>query len=184
MGRNRRWSSSIRRWRRNTSTDEDPIGKQIGDTDLSPKSLRQIVGIVDDVREGGLDTEIWPAEYQPFNQSTDNSFSLVVRTSQAPQTLLPALVRTIHEIDRGIVTLDPTRWQATHRDFAVGLYSPLHRLAGGRVRANGVAARRGGALRSDRLLSQPANARNRRAHGARRRTRQRLPAHPARGRRG
>ena len=88
--------------------DEDPIGKQIGDTELSPKSLRQIVGIVDDVREGGLDNEIWPAEYQPFNQSTDSSFSLVVRTSQAPQTLLPALVRSIHEIDPGIVTMDPT----------------------------------------------------------------------------
>jgi hypothetical protein len=31
---------------------EDPIGQRIGDTDLSPKSLKEIVGVVDDVREG------------------------------------------------------------------------------------------------------------------------------------
>ena len=39
----------------------DPIGRKIGDTDLSPKSIAQIVGIVDDIREGSLDSEIWPA---------------------------------------------------------------------------------------------------------------------------
>ena len=85
---------------------EDPLGKQIGDLQLSPKSLRQIVGIVDDVREGGLDAEIWPAEYLPFNQNPGNYFELVVRTSQSEQSSLPALTAAIHEIDRSIVTFD------------------------------------------------------------------------------
>jgi macrolide transport system ATP-binding/permease protein len=85
---------------------EDPVGKQIGDLELTPKSLRQIVGVVDDIREGALDSEIWPAEYLPFNQSPDTYMSLVVRTSQSEQSTLPALAATIRDIDRDIVTFD------------------------------------------------------------------------------
>ena len=85
---------------------EDPIGKVIGDTDLTPKSLKQIVGIVDDIREGSLEAEIWPAEYLPYNQNPSTYMSLVVRTSQSEQSTLPALVATIHNIDPNIVTFD------------------------------------------------------------------------------
>jgi len=95
---------------------EDPIGKQMGDTDLSPKSLRQIIGIVDDIREGSLDSEIWPAEYLPFNQSPDTYFCLVVRTSQAEQSTLPALESAIHQIDRGIVTINPVTMSSRIED--------------------------------------------------------------------
>jgi macrolide transport system ATP-binding/permease protein len=90
---------------------EDPIGKQMGDLQLSPKSLRQIIGIVDDLREGALDSEIWPAEYIPFNQSPSTGFNVVVRTSQAEQSLVPEMLATIHAIDRDIVTLDGTAMQ-------------------------------------------------------------------------
>ena len=50
---------------------EDPVGKKFGDTELTPKSLREIVGVVDDVKEGSLDSEIWPAEYDPTNQNAE-----------------------------------------------------------------------------------------------------------------
>jgi macrolide transport system ATP-binding/permease protein len=86
---------------------EDPLGKMIGDTDLDPKSLRQIVGVVDDLREGQLNEEVWPAVYYPFNQGPDTYFDIVVRTSQAEQALLPELVATVHKIDPGIGTRDP-----------------------------------------------------------------------------
>ena len=85
---------------------EDPIGKVFGDTELTPKSLRQIVGIVDDVREGALDSEIWPAEYLPFNQNPGTYMCMVVRTTQSEQSTLPALTALIHEIDHNIVTFD------------------------------------------------------------------------------
>jgi macrolide transport system ATP-binding/permease protein len=78
---------------------EDPIGKKFGDTELTPKSLREIVGVVDDVKEGSLDSEIWPAEYDPSNQNAENYVSLVVRTLQDEKLVLPALVGAIHEID-------------------------------------------------------------------------------------
>jgi macrolide transport system ATP-binding/permease protein len=120
---------------------EDPIGKQIGDTELTPKSLRQIIGIVDDLREGSLDSEIWPAEYLPFNQNPGNFLALVVRSSQAEQSTLAALPATIHEIDRGIVAFDVTTMQARiqnspsaymHRSSAwlVGCFAALALLLG------------------------------------------------------
>jgi macrolide transport system ATP-binding/permease protein len=81
---------------------EDPIGKKLGDTDLSPKSITEIIGIVEDVKDGSLDSEIWPAVYYPFNQNSDNYFSLVVRTSQDEKSLLASLVAAVHEVDPGI----------------------------------------------------------------------------------
>jgi predicted permease len=84
---------------------EDSIGKKIGDTELSPKSLCEVVGIVEDIRDGSLDQEIWPAVYYPFAQSADTFFNVVVRTSQAEAALLPSIVNAIHEVDPGIGTM-------------------------------------------------------------------------------
>jgi predicted permease len=82
--------------------DKDPIGQKIGDTQLSPKSLKQIVGVVDDVREGPLDADIWPTEYLPFNQSPDTYIGIVVRTAQAPESRLPTVEAVLHQIDPDI----------------------------------------------------------------------------------
>jgi macrolide transport system ATP-binding/permease protein len=87
---------------------EDPIGKTMGDTSLSPKSLTEIIGIVEDVKDGSLDSEIWPAVYYPFNQNSDTFFSLVARTSQDEKSLLTSLVAAVHEVDPGIGTNDVT----------------------------------------------------------------------------
>lgn len=87
---------------------EDPIGKTLGDTSLSPKSLTEIIGIVEDVKDGSLDSEIWPAVYYPFNQNSDTFFSLVARTSQDEKSLLTSLVTAVHEVDPGIGTSDVT----------------------------------------------------------------------------
>ena len=86
---------------------EDPVGKKIGDNELSPKSIAEVVGVVDDVKDGSLDADTWPALYHPFNQATDTYFSLVVRTSQSEASLLPTLVAAVHEVDQGIGTLNP-----------------------------------------------------------------------------
>jgi predicted permease len=82
---------------------QDPIGQRIGDDQLAADSLKEIVGVIDDVKEGPLDMTR-PAYYVPFNQDPDRSFSMVVRTSQAEQSLLPALAAVIHQIDPGIAT--------------------------------------------------------------------------------
>jgi predicted permease len=78
---------------------EDPLGRTIGDAELSPKSLARVVGVVDDVREGDLVEPLAPAVYYPFKQETDGSLFLVVRTGRAPGAMMPALVRAIHQVD-------------------------------------------------------------------------------------
>jgi macrolide transport system ATP-binding/permease protein len=45
--------------------------------------------------------------YVPFNQDPDGYFILVVRTSQDEHAILPTLVSTIHQFDRGLMTGDP-----------------------------------------------------------------------------
>jgi predicted permease len=121
--------------------DEDPIGKQMGDTSLSPKSIREIIGVVDNIREGSLDSEIWPAEYLPFNQSPDGYFSVVVQTSQDEQSVLPTLVAAIHHIDPDLGTLgeatmadqvDDSQTAYLHRSSAwlVGGFAALALLLG------------------------------------------------------
>ena len=82
---------------------EDPIGKQL--TYLSdPPVPIEIVGVVEDIKEGPLDTPTPAVIYIPFNQSTDNGFGVVVRTSQDERSLLPAISEAIRQIDSDIVT--------------------------------------------------------------------------------
>lgn len=85
---------------------EDPVGKKYGDTELSAKSIREIVGVVDDVRDASLDDALWPAEYVPFKQNTDNAFYAVVRTSGDERALLPTLASAVHQIDPALGTLE------------------------------------------------------------------------------
>lgn len=78
---------------------EDPIGQKIGNGELAPDSIREIVGVVADVREGALDAEIWPAEYEAINQQTDSFFAVSVRTVGDEKAFLPSLVKTLRQID-------------------------------------------------------------------------------------
>jgi macrolide transport system ATP-binding/permease protein len=84
---------------------EDPIGKQLSSLSDPPVPM-EIVGIVEDIKEGQLDTVNRSTLYMPFNQSVGNYFNVVVRTSQAEQSLLPALVSTIHKLSPDIVSTD------------------------------------------------------------------------------
>ena len=85
---------------------EDPIGKKIGETRGWPDNLREVVGVIEDIRDGALDAEIWPAVYYPFAQSPDTGFNLVVRTSQSEASLLPAMVAAIRAVDPAIGTMN------------------------------------------------------------------------------
>jgi predicted permease len=78
---------------------EDPIGKKIGNGALEPKSMREIVGVIADVRESGLSDDVWPAEYESMYSSPGTFFSVVARTAQDEKAMLPSMVKTLHEID-------------------------------------------------------------------------------------
>lgn len=77
---------------------EDPIGKQIGDGGLTPSSMRTIVGVIADFREGALDDAIWPAEYFPIYRNADSNIVVVARTRSDAGALLPEMVKTLRAI--------------------------------------------------------------------------------------
>jgi macrolide transport system ATP-binding/permease protein len=92
--------------------NENPIGQQIADDEGGRSSVWEIVGVVDDIREGPLDADTSPAEYFPINQARQNTFSLAVRTRQDAATLLPLLVSTLHQIDANLGVSDETTMNA------------------------------------------------------------------------
>jgi predicted permease len=82
--------------------NEDPTGKQLASLGDRPK-IREIVGVVEDIKEGPLNTANRPVLYQPFGQDPSYYFNVVVRTSQAEQSLLPAMSATIRQLDPDLV---------------------------------------------------------------------------------
>jgi macrolide transport system ATP-binding/permease protein len=103
---------------------EDPIGKKIGSGDLDPKSIREVIGIVDDVREGSLENDLWPSEYRPFNQGPEGYFTVLVRTTQVPESILPAMTAAARQIDPGLGISDETTMAARIADSPT---ATLHR---------------------------------------------------------
>jgi macrolide transport system ATP-binding/permease protein len=108
---------------------------------MDDPSPMTIIGVIGDLREGPLDMKIRPAVYLPFSQNTNNDFAVVVRTSLAEQSLLPAMVQTIHEIDPGIVTFgertmsdrineSPSAWLHRCSAWLVGGFAGLALLLG------------------------------------------------------
>jgi predicted permease len=83
---------------------EQPVGMFINYDGGKPDQAMQIIGIIDDIREGPLDTEARAAFYVPFDQHPLAFISLVARTSVDAQSVLPTLTATIHQIDPGIAT--------------------------------------------------------------------------------
>jgi macrolide transport system ATP-binding/permease protein len=84
---------------------ENPIGKLLGYQ--GGTDPMEIIGEIDDVKEGPLDTASRPVVYVPFNQDSSRTFNLVVRTSQAEQSLLPEIAASIHQLDASFATTDP-----------------------------------------------------------------------------
>jgi predicted permease len=82
---------------------EDAIGRQIFYIAATSPAM-EIVGIVEDVKEGFLDAPAPPTMYVPFEQEPGGTFTIVARTSQAEQAVLPSLAAAVHEIDPGIST--------------------------------------------------------------------------------
>jgi macrolide transport system ATP-binding/permease protein len=104
----------------------DPIGQRFGNNDLAPDSIREIVGVVDDIREGPLDSEIRPAVYAPIVQNESNSFTVIARTRSSEGSMLPTLVSAVQTVNAGLGTADPIGMEERIR---VGPTAYVHRSA-------------------------------------------------------
>jgi putative ABC transport system permease protein len=83
--------------------NEDPLGKYIKTTQgASPKELgpREIVGVVDDLKNDGLDQEAHPEVYSPYFQEPGILFYIVLRTKSDPMSYEQALRRIVSEQDK------------------------------------------------------------------------------------
>jgi macrolide transport system ATP-binding/permease protein len=110
---------------------EDPVGQKFGDMGLSPDSIDEIVGVVDNIREGPLDSEIWPAEYVPFVQNPDTGFDLVVRTSQDSGAAIPMIAAAVRRVDRGIaLSFEETLNEQIQRSFSAYFHRSAAVLVG------------------------------------------------------
>ncbi|HEV2705013.1 MAG TPA: ABC transporter permease, partial [Pyrinomonadaceae bacterium] len=80
--------------------NEEPLGKrlQVGD---GQSPLREIIGIVGDVRHAGLDQQPEPEFYVSYLQKPTSSMSVVLRTASAdPASLAPSLRGIIGQINK------------------------------------------------------------------------------------
>jgi len=82
---------------------KDPVGQQISYQRGGAPPMT-IVGVVEDIKEGAIDSTTWPTIYTPYNQDADGDFILVVRTRQDEAALLPTLVSAVHQLDPNVMT--------------------------------------------------------------------------------
>ncbi|HEY2431837.1 MAG TPA: ABC transporter permease [Vicinamibacterales bacterium] len=82
---------------------EDPLGHTIrigwGRGPGRPRAGGEVVGIVGDVKEGGLDAADMPQLYLPFGQWPGGSMTVVLETSVPPLSLAEAVRREVYALD-------------------------------------------------------------------------------------
>jgi putative ABC transport system permease protein len=104
--------------------NEDPIGKQIqfGNMDTD-KHLLHVVGVVGDVRDATLEREAQPTVYAFSLQRPQwwqvSRLAIVVRAQDSPQSLIPALRATVHDLRADV----PTSFKTLDQVFSSSLDS-------------------------------------------------------------
>ena len=79
--------------------DEDPIGRQLIVQMGRENPPGEIIGVVRDIKHGGLDAQNRPMVYYPQSHLFFNFGTLVVQTSAEPMALAKAVTGVIHEMD-------------------------------------------------------------------------------------
>ena len=145
---------------------EDPLGKQLLYAPTTTQPAMEIVGIVEDIKEGPLDGVTDPTMYVAFEQDPTNGFRAGRQDGAVGRG-------DAVDVDGGDPSdrsgrLHVLRHDDDARDQHVAgrLLAAVVRVAGGRLRRGGVAARRDWVLRCRRVFGEPADEGDRRPHGA------------------
>ncbi|HKB64564.1 MAG TPA: ABC transporter permease [Pyrinomonadaceae bacterium] len=84
---------------------EDPIGKRIKpgiSTNSDKPAMREIVGVVSDVRNRNLSSELRAGYFIPAAQMPFNQMTLIVRTGNDPHSLITAVQNEVHAMDQEV----------------------------------------------------------------------------------
>ncbi len=115
---------------------QDPIGQRL----RFSAGVREIVGVVRDVRHSGLHLEPSPTFYTSFQQSPEARMTLIVRSAGDPRSLVSAAKSAVYAVDKNqpvynIRTLEEVRSAATSSPrFAltlIGLFAVVALLLAG-----------------------------------------------------
>jgi predicted permease len=94
----------------------NPIGRHIqvrlGD-DVFEQSIREVVGVVGDIRLKGLTAKAEPQYFLPYAQAVITNPYLVVRTTGDPAGIQGAIRAAVHDMDKGV----PVYQTATLEDY-------------------------------------------------------------------
>jgi putative ABC transport system permease protein len=132
--------------------DEDPLGKRI--SLFPPQSLvaaalpkdfpgfpwLTVVGIVEDLRQDGLDQQVNPEAFIPLARAGEEaiafgSFYLVVRTTADPLSYQRSIESAVHQLDRNLPVADVQTMESRlsdslgQRRFAMRLFAALAAVA-------------------------------------------------------
>jgi putative ABC transport system permease protein len=84
-------------------SSEPAVGRQIkvGGPYIDGPML-EVVGVVADVKQGGLDSRPLPEIYQPFAQKPDGAGAVMIRTAGNPEALVPSVRGVVARLDRNL----------------------------------------------------------------------------------
>ena len=94
---------------------EDPLGRRIqpgiNTFDNEHSTMREIIGVVGDIRNRSLNTEPTPAYYVPQTQTPFDQMTVVVKTTNDPRSVVTAVTKEVGALDRdlpvfGVKTMD------------------------------------------------------------------------------
>ena len=92
--------------------NQDPLGKRIRSW-RDENLLREIVGVVQDVRYFGRDDELRGLVFVPHTQNTWRSMSLVVRTTADPAAMISSIRDQVWSVDKDLAIADPRTMDET-----------------------------------------------------------------------
>src|SRR5690348_14206000 len=87
--------------------NQDPLGHQLNfGFPTGPPAMREIVGVVGDVRDDSLDQDPGPIMYVPFDQAPFWGANVVVRSTLGASSVAATLRQEVHEIDKDLPVTD------------------------------------------------------------------------------
>ena len=89
--------------------NEDPVGKRIkpgiSTTDEDPV-MREIVGVVADVRNRNLTSDLRPGYFVPQSQIPFDEMTIIVKTTGDPRGVVNAIENEVHALDKELAVFD------------------------------------------------------------------------------